>query len=103
MGPTVDAWLHFTSFVSMSRLGTLSAQAPCDSVRLRLVWNAAEPLASLWILMRPVYTLLAVSCTAPLNSRSLVVRGDTCSCNVRKSCICVPPAKYNATCRVLPP
>lgn len=27
IGPTVEAWLHFTSFVSISRLGTLLSQA----------------------------------------------------------------------------
>ena len=103
MLPTVLAWLHFTSFVWMSRLGTLSAHAPSPRVRLRFVWNASLCAAFLAMWMRPVYTLRAEPPTAPLKSRSLWVRGASWRCSVRKSCIWLPLAKYSASCWAFAP
>ena len=87
----------------MSRFGTLSAHAPSPRVRLRLVWKASECAAFLAMRMSPVYTLRELPPTAPLNSRSLWVRGASWICSVRKSCIWVPLAKYSASCWALAP
>ena len=47
--------------------------------------------------MSPLYTERALSSTAPLNSRSLRVRGAAWSCSVRKSSICSWSPKYTAS------
>ena len=53
-GDTVEAWLHTTSSVSISRLGTLSAQASDESFTLRFVWWATVRTASGRTRIRPV-------------------------------------------------
>ena len=47
--------------------------------------------------MSPLYTERALSSTAPLNSRSLRVRGAAWSWSVRKSSICSSSPKYTAS------
>src|SRR3982074_2488837 len=103
MGPTAEAWLHRTSLVSISRLGTDSAPAPSDRTRLRLVWKALVPGASFRTRINPVYTDLDVPATAPLNNRSLVVCGAAWSCRGGRSCMPEPEPKYTAFTWLLPP
>ena len=93
-GPTVEAWLQRTSLFSISRLGTLSAHAPSDSFRLRLVWKALVPRASFRTRMRPVYTLRAWPCDGALEQQVRAwSSGAAWSCRVRKSCIWSPSPK----------
>ena len=86
-GDTVEAWLHTTSSVSISRLGTLFAQAFGESFTFRLVWWALVRTASGLTRMRPEYTDRDDPSTAPLKVSSLVVSGAAWSWKVRKSSI----------------
>src|ERR1700722_18294845 len=103
MGPTADAWLHRTSFSSISRVGTESAWAPAPSTRLRLVWKALVPDAPFSTRISPRYTECELCATAPLNSRSDVVCLPWWDCKVAKSCIWWSAPKNMASCRLAPP